>query len=358
MKNEGEILKTTPGPGPPAAQTKAFAPGRAYHCVYWGYAVLNWFIHTLGRTEIGRICEKPPVWAGYTVCNRRRRKMKKNMVFSGLTGILTYCLVLGLFFSGCDTGSGTGGSQESVKYESTDPSGNTYNLTITESSAKYAAQTGDAYLLTITFAIGGTKTSRGTVASAGATIQLQPNSGSSGLRVTISGTSMTGITVPAGFKYDSGGTQGEAISTTSLAPSTGSTGSYTGPKSIKIAGFNVVIPETTDHKTGVKGRYLFIYVTEINNPTEGAYHNGGAKGQVINPSGNITFELSQNDQPWTGTGSYFILLDGPPKKDFTKDGGSYFYSVDGINPTKIDIKSAVTTLNWSNFVWFRDFTAG
>jgi hypothetical protein len=141
--------------------------------------------------------------------------MKKNMVFSGLIGILACCLVLGLFFSGCDTGSGGGGNSQ--PYTSTDSSGNTYKLTITESSATYAAQTDDDYVLVIT--IGGvSKTSSGTVASAGATtIQLRPSSGSS-IKVTISGTSMTGIAIPSGVKYDDGTTI--PPKTTTLTPST------------------------------------------------------------------------------------------------------------------------------------------
>jgi hypothetical protein len=143
--------------------------------------------------------------------------MKKNMVFSGLIGLL---LVLGLFFSGCDTGSGGGGNSQT--YTSTDSSGNTYNLTITESAATYAAQTGDAYILKIT--IGGvTKTSSGTVASAGATIQLQPSSGSS-ITVTISGASMTGIEIRSGVKYDDGTTIPPKTTTLTPKTSTPSTG--------------------------------------------------------------------------------------------------------------------------------------
>jgi hypothetical protein len=130
---------------------------------------------------------------------------------------------------------------------------------------------------------------------------------------------------------------------------------YSGPKSITITDFDVEIPETTNNKTGVKGKYLYMHVREgeTNDSNELAF------GQVINPSGqDITFELSNSGQPWRGTGSYYIWIEGPPKNDSTKGGGKYFYSVNGTDAAPVDINSAVTTLKWSDFVWFADYMAG
>jgi hypothetical protein len=87
------------------------------------------------------------------------------------------------------------------------------------------------------------------------------------------------------------------------------------PKSIKITDFDVEIPETTNNKTGVKGKYLHMHVREgeTEESSEPAY------GQVINPSGqDIIFDLSNSGQLWTGTGSYYIWIEGPPKEDPTK----------------------------------------
>jgi hypothetical protein len=124
------------------------------------------------------------------------------------------------------------------------------------------------------------------------------------------------------------------------------------PKSIRITGFDVEIPETTNNTTGVKGKYLYIGVGAAPDSSE------LASRRVINPSGqDIIFELL-NEQPWTGTGSYYIWMERPPKYDFTKSGGFYSYSVNGTDSAPVDIHSAVTTLKWSNFVWRGDFNAG
>jgi hypothetical protein len=128
---------------------------------------------------------------------------------------------------------------------------------------------------------------------------------------------------------------------------------YDGPKTIKITGFNLDIPVTTNHKTGESAKFLYVSVRE---PVD----NGPriANGQVKNPSGqDITFELFENSESWTGTGSYFILLEGPPK-DSGRDGGRYWYSVNGVDPAPVDIKDAVTTLDFSDFVYTGDYTAG
>ena len=53
------------------------------------------------------------------------------------------------------------------------------------------------------------------------------------------------------------------------------------------------------------------------------------------------------EQPWTGTGNYFISFkpdSGEP------DSVDYYYSVDGTTPSKYYIKDAVTTLPFSRFI--------
>jgi hypothetical protein len=130
--------------------------------------------------------------------------MKKNMVFSGLIGLL---LVLGLFFSGCDTGSGGGGNSQT--YTSTDSSGNKYTLTITENPNRYTVVVGDNYVLVINFADGsGTKRSTGTVdsGSTGTIFKLKPAASSSTgvITINVNGMTMTGILVPATIKYEDG----------------------------------------------------------------------------------------------------------------------------------------------------------
>jgi hypothetical protein len=73
----------------------------------------------------------------------------------------------------------------------------------------------------------------------------------------------------------------------------------------------------------------------------------------------ITLELSKNDIPWTGIGKYFITISvNPDRNSIPGSGTEYFYSVDGKNPTLVDITNEVTTLEWSKFIWLRDYMAG
>jgi hypothetical protein len=64
-------------------------------------------------------------------------------------------------------------------------------------------------------------------------------------------------------------------------------------------------------------------------------------------------EESWKDYPWTGNGSYYISIEGPPK-DSGKNGGVYWYSANGKDAAPVDINTDVTTIKWSDFVWERD----
>ncbi|MDR2178362.1 MAG: hypothetical protein LBP20_10045 [Treponema sp.] len=62
--------------------------------------------------------------------------------------------------------------------------------------------------------------------------------------------------------------------------------------------------------------------------------------------------------PWTGTGEFFIVIGCSPPRDPSYDGSKYVYSEDGVNPAPVDIKDAVTTLEWSKFIWLEDYNWG
>jgi hypothetical protein len=85
----------------------------------------------------------------------------RKFLFGGtlIMGMALAALVFALALAGCPTG-GDGGDEytapapQTVEYSGADPAGNTYyHLSITKKSggAKYAAQEGDTYVLTITF---------------------------------------------------------------------------------------------------------------------------------------------------------------------------------------------------------------
>ena len=123
-------------------------------------------------------------------------------------------------------------------------------------------------------------------------------------------------------------------------------GPYTGPKSIKITGFDL---ELTDG--------LEVAIRE----TVGGSKTGRRYSRLSAGTGprDITMELIDMDttasgthpengeQPWTGTGNYFISFN---PADGLPESVDYYYSVNGTTPSKYNIKDAVTTLKFSQFI--------
>jgi hypothetical protein len=124
------------------------------------------------------------------------------------------------------------------------------------------------------------------------------------------------------------------------------------PKTIKIIGFNETVPVWTN-KDGVRGRNIWIEVNPVTEFETSSYCWG------LNPGQDLTFDeltfsvLTKNDEEmqyrWTGTGSCYISIAG-----FLDNRGyndlRYYYSANGTSPTPVEIKDAVTTLKWSDFI--------
>jgi hypothetical protein len=134
----------------------------------------------------------------------------------------------------------------------------------------------------------------------------------------------------------------------------GTTEPYTGPKTIKITGYD--------------SEPITAYIMTLQSEAEGTSSWSPTAYAIKKINGRtITYPLAIWDYPdwndpkserWTGTGKFFIIIECYPPKDSSRDGAKYGYSVDGINPTAVDIKSAVTTLKWSKFIWLYDYTGG
>jgi len=108
-----------------------------------------------------------------------------------LVGIIAFVVVIGLGMTACDNGNDDPKPQ-TVTYSGT-ADGSTYTLKITEASARYTAQVGDSYVLTVT-TNSTTKTSSGTVTTAGNTLELTPSfSGAPTFEVTVSTSGITGM---------------------------------------------------------------------------------------------------------------------------------------------------------------------
>jgi hypothetical protein len=105
-----------------------------------------------------------------------------------LCGTICIALFFIMILGACDPGGG-GGLPRSVTYSGR-AAGKDYTLTITEARAVYTAKAGDGYVLTIT---PGNLISRGTVKTAGSTLELQPSNSAVTFTVTISGETITVI---------------------------------------------------------------------------------------------------------------------------------------------------------------------
>jgi len=119
--------------------------------------------------------------------------------------VIALVAVIGFAMAACgDVDNPTGGDEnggenitatpQTVEYSGQKADGTKYSLTITENTARYAAQTGDSYVLIMIKTDGTTKTSSGTVKNAGAAILiLLPTGAEATFEVTISGTDIIKI---------------------------------------------------------------------------------------------------------------------------------------------------------------------
>ncbi|WP_461254901.1 leucine-rich repeat domain-containing protein [Treponema sp. R80B11-R83G3] len=105
--------------------------------------------------------------------------------------------VIGFSMAACEDDGGNTLSSgnpapQSVTYRGTADDGSIYTLKITENTARYVAQVGDTYVLNIT-KDGTTKTSSGTVKTAGSTLTLTPTGATATFTVTVNDSGITAI---------------------------------------------------------------------------------------------------------------------------------------------------------------------
>jgi len=120
------------------------------------------------------------------------------------------------------------------------------------------------------------------------------------------------------------------------------------PKTIRITGFD-----------GSQGTLL---ISESANPSGwwppfgyGGYDDNANVYRIVEWIGRWDWwELNA----WMGTGKFYIIIQYGPARDPSKDGANYVYSEDGINPALVEIKDALTILEWSKFIWLFDVTEG
>jgi predicted small secreted protein len=131
-----------------------------------------------------------------------------------------------------------------------------------------------------------------------------------------------------------------------LAPASGGV-----PKTIKITGYNLDVEK--------------VDALRIRSESEGPYNGNGmptavagiveADGQTLTLMSFAGLSFWEGGREfWMGTGTVFLVLQNSEPRDKTKKTAFYTYSADGTNPTAVDIKDEVTTLEWSKFIWVRD----
>jgi len=124
---------------------------------------------------------------------------------------------------------------------------------------------------------------------------------------------------------------------------------YDGPKTIKITGF--------DNSVNVLENELTVE-SELGAGSPVARADNIVNGQTITCTLVNWADHWSNPEPWTGTGKFFIVIACYNPRDPSKTGAKYVYSADGTNATAVDIKDEVTTLQWSKFIWLKDYMGG
>ncbi len=141
-------------------------------------------------------------------------------------GIIALVAVMTFAMASCNNGTGGGSDNDPLPQTATytgTANGSTYTLIITENTARYTAEIGDSYVLTVTSG-GTTKTSSGTVTATGNTLTLTPSGTTATFTITI--TTTGGITAVTGKITFIDGTKSEEESVV-VTPPSGSGGTFT-----------------------------------------------------------------------------------------------------------------------------------
>jgi len=238
------------------------------------------FSHSIGKTPDLCVCTANVVGEDTGFFNKTRSKEYSMKNVFKLFGIIALAAIIGFSMAACG-GDDDGGGPQTATY--TGKSGNdTYTLKITENTARYSAQSGDAYEL-----IFGTKKSTGTVNSvSGGTLNLQPSNALLAIFIAIiSGNNLSALN----------GTITWTDNTTSPAPGELTTGGNQG------GGNNANIVGTWKSSDGID-----TYIFTANNKYTLDKSRGG--GSIIDEEGTYTVsgntvKMHDSDGPYTRTGT-------------------------------------------------------
>jgi len=251
-----------------------------------------------------------------------------------ILAIVALVAVIGFLMAACDDGGG-GNKPQIVTYTGT-LSGTAYTLKITEKTARYAAQSGDAYELTA-----GSNKSSGTVSNvSGNVLTLKPSNANTTFTATVSGSSL--IALNGTITYTNG--------TTADAPGTingNGNGNGNGDGYVNANGWTIVDVSSIFGTA----RSAINAITYGN----GKYVAGGANGKIAYSTNGIKWSIAD-----TGTiFEYYSSLEGTRyasvngiawgKDKFVAVGSNSIVatSPDGITWTAIPETNAFTYTNQS-----------
>jgi hypothetical protein len=213
--------------------------------------------------------------------------------------------------------SGTGGNNPQTATYTGATGGTTYTLKITENTARYAAQNGDAYELTA-----GSKKSTGTVSGvSGGILTLKPTNKTTTFTATVSGSSLTALN----------GTITWTDSTTATAPGAFSGGTNPGTGDGSLTWTTVDITSIFDRyniyiEAIAYGKDKFVVVGDII-----ATSTDGRTWSAVTTN---AFDYNSGDKARI----YAIAHDGNSKFVAGGEFGKMAYSTDGVNWTATDSK--------------------
>ncbi len=222
--------------------------------------------------------------------------MKKTIKLFGITALVA---VIGFTMITCDNGTGgkstitTKPVPQTVEYSGTGDDGSTYTLKITENTARYAAQVGDSYELTVTSG-SSTKKSSGTVTAIGNTLELTPSGGTPDDTFTIAVTTTGGITAVTGKITFDDGTKSEKEKV-EVTPTPGSSGTPdVEAAKLTISNEQVYLErdnyghDTATWQTFNGNKKVYGFCLYLDNGEE-SYYSIGESGSITN--GKLSFEI-------------------------------------------------------------------
>jgi len=217
-----------------------------------------------------------------------------------LFGVIAFVAVIGFSMASCKQDE-TDPTPQTVTYEG-DAGGVRYTLKITENTARYTAQSGDSYELTV-----GTRKSNGKVQSVtGGTLTLQPSrEGATTFTATVNS---SGITAMSGtIAFDVGDPQ-EAPTTITPPPFKGSWSGTIAEGPLAGQALTIVFDDTTwqyilANNKGQKGTYIYSGYDATMTITHVTENGGGTWSNVLTGLPETTFSstVSGNTMVMNGT---------------------------------------------------------